>query len=353
MLPGKKPREAGLFENRLTRRTALAGLAAVSVAPAARAQDLTRASIALLRLSSSGPVFIALEKGWFKDAGVDLTIKDFTAATQVPLAIVSGDADFGTTAFTAGFYNLAAKGGLKVIAAQSAERPGFQLNVIAVTKAAWDAGVRSIKDLAGKRVAMTTAGSSMHYSIEMLARKFGVDAKTITMVPLQSLPNMAAAFKGGQVDAASFPITTYRQVEAEAGGHIIAYVGDEEPWQLGAVFTSPKTITERRPLVEKFIAGYRRGTAAYSEAFGKRENGKLVPGPNYDEMIGILSNALKQPPALVAAGLPFVDPEGRLDVGDIYKQVAFWQSSGQVAKDADPKSFIDLSFVQGHFNVPK
>ena len=50
---------------------------------------------------------------------------------------------------------------------------------------------------------------------------------------------------------------------------------------------------------------------------------------------------------------PFIDPEGRLDVGDIYKQVAFWQSTGQVSRDADPKSFIDLSFVQGHFNVPK
>jgi len=342
-----------LLKHRISRRAAVGGLAALSLAPAARAQELTKASIALLKLSSSGPVFIALEKGWFKEAGVDLSLKEFTAAAQVPLAIVSGDADFGTTAFTAGFYNLAAKGGLKVIAAQSAERPGFQLNVIAVTKQAWDAGVRTIKDLAGRRVAMTTAGSSMHYSIEILARKFGVDAKTITMVPLQSLPNMAAAFKGNQVDAASFPITTWRQVEAEAGGHIIAYVGDEEPWQLGAVFTSPKTIAERRPLVEKFITGYRRGAAAYNEAFGKRENGKLVPGPNYDEMIGILSNALKQPPALVAAGLPFIDPEGRLDVGDIYKQVAFWQASGQVSKDADPKSFIDLSFVQGHLNVPK
>ena len=56
--------------------------------------------------------------------------------------------------------------------------------------------------------------------------------------------------------------------------------------------------------------------------------------------------------ALVAAGLPYIDPEGRLDVGDIYKQVAFWQSTGQVSRDANPKSFIDLSFVQGHFNVP-
>ena len=126
----------------------------------------------------------------------------------------------------------------------------------------------------------------------------------------------------------SFPITTWRQVESEAGGHIIAYVGDEAPWQLGAVFTSPKTIAERRPLVEKFLVGYRRGAAAYNLAFGKRENGKLVPGPNYDEMIALLSTALKQPPERVAQGLPFIDPEGRLDVGDIYKQVAFWQASG-------------------------
>ncbi|MFZ5782301.1 MAG: ABC transporter substrate-binding protein [Pseudomonadota bacterium] len=336
----------------MTRRTALGGLALLGIARPLAAQDLTKASIALLRLSSSGPIFIAQEKGWFTEAGLDLTLKDFQAAAQVPLAVVSGDADLGVTAFTAGFFNLAAKGGLKVVAAQSAERPGYQLNVVAVTNAAWDAGVRGMKDLIGKRVAVTTVGSSVHYSLEMIAKKHGVDTKKLTIVPLQTIPNMVAAFKGGQVDAAVFPITTFRQVESEGSGKPIAYVGDEVPWQLGAVFTSPKTIAERRPLVEKFLVGYRRGAAAYHEAFGKRVDGKLVPGPNYDEMIGILSKVLKQPPERVALGLPFIDPEGRLDVGDIYKQVAFWQSTGQVSRDADPKSFIDLSFIQGHFNVP-
>ena len=336
----------------LTRRTALAGLAAGPFVSPLRAQDVAKASIALLRLSSSGPVFIALEKGWFKEAGLDLAIKDFTAAAQPPLAVVSGDADFGTTAFTAGFYNLAAKGGLKVVAAQSAEKPGYPLVAIAVTNAAWDAGVRSVKDFAGRRIAMTTAGSSMHYSIEIVARKHGVDPKTVTMVPLNALPNMAAAFKGGTVDGAIFPVTTWRQVEAEAGGHLIAWVGDEVPWQLGCVFTAPKTVAERRPLVEKFIAGYQRGAAAYNEAFGKRENGKILPGPGYEELLGILAAALKQSPALVAAGLPYIDPQGRLDVGDIHKQVQLWQAQGQVAREADPKTFVDLTFVSGHFNVP-
>ncbi|MFO1087266.1 MAG: ABC transporter substrate-binding protein, partial [Reyranellaceae bacterium] len=186
----------------LTRRATLGGLAALSAASQSRAQDLTKASIALLRLSSSGPIFIAQEKGWFKEAGLDLTLKDFQAAAQVPLAVVSGDADLGVTAFTAGFFNLAAKGGLVVVAAQSAERPGYQLNVIAVTNAAWDAGVRSVKDLAGKRVAVTTVGSSVHYSLEIVAKKHGVDTKALTVVALQTIPNMVAAFKGGQVDAA-------------------------------------------------------------------------------------------------------------------------------------------------------
>jgi NitT/TauT family transport system substrate-binding protein len=341
-----------LLNRPLTRRIALGGLATLPLVRGALAQDLDKASIALLRLSSNGPIFIAQDKGWFKEAGLDLEIKDFLAATQVPLAVVAGDADLGATAFTAGFFNLAAKGGLKVVAAQSAERPGYPLTVIAVTDAAWEAGLRSIKDLAGKRVAITTFGSSLHYSLDIVARKYGVDTKTITMVALQSLPNIAAAFKGGQVDAAIVPVTTYSQMEAAGGGRILAYVGDEVPWQLGAIFTSPKTIADRRPVIEKFLVGYRRGAAAYHEAFGKREKGKLVPGSNYDEMIGLLAKALKQPADRVAAGLPYIDPEARLDVGDIYKQVAFWQASGQVARDANPKSFIDLSFVKGHFNVP-
>ena len=98
------------------------------------------------------------------------------------------------------------------------------------------------------------------------------------MVPLQSLPNIAAAFKGGQVDGAVVPVTTYSQMEAGGGGKILACIGNEVPWQLGGVFASPKTIAERRPVIEKFLVGYRRGAAAYQEAFGKRENGNIDPG---------------------------------------------------------------------------
>ena len=60
----------------------------------------------------------------------------------------------------------------------------------------------------------------------------------------------------------------------------------------------------------------------------------------------------QQPPERVAEGLPFVDAGGRLNVGDIYNQVAFWQTQGRVDKSVDAKAILDLSLVQGHFNLP-
>ena len=57
--------------------------------------------------------------------------------------------------------------------------------------------------------------------------------------------------------------------------------------------------------------------------------------------------------ALVEASTFYVDSQGRLDVGDIHKQVAWYQGLGLVDAPVDPKAFIDLGFVQGHTNIPQ
>src|SRR5258708_33143120 len=77
ILPAKQEREALVFQQGLTRRGALGGAATLAAMRGARAQDLSRASIALLRLSASGPIFIAQAKGWVKEAVLDLALKCF------------------------------------------------------------------------------------------------------------------------------------------------------------------------------------------------------------------------------------------------------------------------------------
>src|SRR5436190_23127970 len=96
-------------------RLALGVVLAMTAMGFARAEDALKAKIGVLRLSSSAPVFIAQDKGYFREAGLDIELKFFDAAQPIAVATTSGDVDFGVTALTAGFYNFAGKGKMKVI----------------------------------------------------------------------------------------------------------------------------------------------------------------------------------------------------------------------------------------------
>ena len=227
-------------------RLALAGLLAMAAAGMARADDALKAKIGVLRLSSSAPVFIAQDKGYFREAGLDIELKFFDAAQPIAVATTSGDIDFGITAFTAGLYNLAGKGTLKVIGGMSREKAGYPLIGYFASNNAYAAGLKTPKDLAGKRIAVTQVGSSFHYSLGLLADKYGFKLADVKVLPLQSLSNAAAALKGETVDAALLPVSTARTLMESGGAKLLGWVGDETPWQLGAVFASPKTLTNKR-----------------------------------------------------------------------------------------------------------
>ena len=212
-------------------RFALAGLLALTTVGAARAEEALKAKIGVLRLSSSAPVFIAQDKGYFRDAGLDVELKFFDAAQPIAVATTSGDVDFGITAFTAGLYNLAGKGTLKVIGGMSREKAGYPLIGYFASNNAYAAGLKTPKDLAGKRVAVTQVGSSFHYSLGLLADKYGFKLADVKIAPLQSLSNAAAALKGETVDAALLPISTARKLVDEGGAKFLGWVGDETPWQ--------------------------------------------------------------------------------------------------------------------------
>src|SRR5438067_12996872 len=174
-------------------RLALAGLLVLAASGIARADDAQKAKIGVLRLSSSAPVFIAQDKGYFREAGLGIELKFFDAAQPIAVATTSGDVDFGVTAFTAGLYNLAGKGTLKVIGGMSREKPGYPLIGYFASNKAYGAGLKTPKDLAGKRVAVTQVGSSFHYSLGLLADRYGFKLSEVKILPLQSLCYVVAA----------------------------------------------------------------------------------------------------------------------------------------------------------------
>src|SRR5271155_2197925 len=245
-------------------RLALAGLLAIAAIGVARADELLKAKVGVLRLSSSAPVFIAQDKGYFRDAGLDVDLKFFDAAQPIAVATASGDVDFGITAFTAGLYNLAGKGALKVIGGMSREKAGYPLIGYFASNNAYAAGLKTPRDLAGKRIAVTQIGSSFHYSLGLLADKYGFKLSDVKVLPMQSLSNAAAALKGETVDAALLPASTARGLIDAGGAKLLGWVGDETPWQLGAVFASPKTLADK-PLVTRLLAVLDRADREYHD----------------------------------------------------------------------------------------
>lgn len=333
---------------------ATVALGAIAVAPlttpAAAAEKVV---ICALTFVSSAPLFIAADKGYYAAEGLDAELKFFRAAQPVAVGIASGDCDFGVTGFTAGFFNLAAKGALKVIGAQSREEPGFDFVGFIASNQAHDAGLKSLKDLPGRSVGMTQVGSTMHYMVGLLRDKYGWKDDAVALKPLQSVPNMIAAIKGGQVDAVPLPAHIVAKMVDAGEAKLVGWVHEETPWQLGGLFTSTRNVEERRPVVEAFVRAYRKAAKDYHDAFNALDaSGQRSFGPAAEALLPILESYTKASPDAIYKGSPFIDPDGRLKVDQLIGQVEWMKREGLVEADVNPMSFIDLSFIDGHYGVP-
>jgi NitT/TauT family transport system substrate-binding protein len=327
-------------------RAALAIVLALGTGVAVRAEEPLKAKIGVLRLSSSAPVFIAEDKGYFRDAGLDVELKFFDAAQPIAVATTSGDVDVGITAFTAGLYNLAGKGTLKVIGGMSREKAGYPLIGYFASNNAYAAGLKSPKDLAGKRVAVTQVGSSFHYSLGLLADKYGFQLSSVKVVPLQSLSNAAAALKGETVDAALLPASTARKLMDDGGAKLLGWVGDETPWQLGAVFASPKTLANKA-LVTKLLAVLDRADREYHDVIlASVKDGKAAINDQTRPLLEIIAKYTNLPVEQVVGNCAYIDPDGKLDVKNVDNQIKWLQGQGFVDKGFDANAIIDKDFVK-------
>jgi NitT/TauT family transport system substrate-binding protein len=327
-------------------RAALVGLLALAAGAVARAEEPLKAKIGVLRLSSSAPVFIAQDKGYFREAGLDVELKFFDAAQPIAVATTSGDIDFGITAFTAGLYNLAGKGTLEVIGGMSREKAGYPLIGYFASNNAYAAGLKTPKDLAGKRIAVTQVGSSFHYSLGLLADKYGFKLADVKIVPLQSLSNAAAALKGETVDAALLPVSTARKLMDDGGAKLLGWVGDETPWQLGAVFASPKTLANKA-LVTKLLGVLERADREYHEVIlSSVKDGNAAVNEKTKPLLEIIAKYTNLPVEQVVGNCAYIDPDGKLDVKNVDNQIKWLQDQGFVDKGFGADAIIDKAYVK-------
>lgn len=328
------------------RRKALALMGGTVVASGLAAPALAmnkKIKVGALRFASHAGNFVAFERGYFAEAGLDVEFEFFQAAQPMAVAIASGDVDYAVTAMSGGLISLADKGAIKVIGGALSEEDGIDGQKFLASDAAFQAGVRTPKDLAGKKFAVTQAGSSFHYMGSKMAQAEGID---ISFTPLQKVGAIIGAMKSGQVDGWSIVPHVAKPLAGSGAVHIIGNVSDYIPdYQVTTVFTSAKNASDERGLTENFLSGFSRGVDDYTAAM-------IDQTADQDAMVDLIHKYVytdrpreKAAPSIIN-GTMRLNAGAAMNLASLQDQLSWFQSEGLVDADISIDQVVDQSYVE-------
>ena len=249
-----------------TRRRMLAGSAAAAATLAlpalVRAQSGPKIRIGYWPVAAGLPFFAAVEKGYFKEAGLDVEAQKYAGAQQVMEAMLAGRCDGsanGTGSGNLGVGEIASPGLFKIIATNPSNAK-YVLDQFLVPK---DSPVKTLADLKGKRVASGPGIQNKTLAITVLERA-GAAGTTVTELPIGQ---HVAALAAGQVDAVYTlePTGTVGRLNGTTrvleAGVIAKYIlGDAlAPWHGGSAALTTEFIKKHPAETKKYIAAYAKG----------------------------------------------------------------------------------------------
>jgi NitT/TauT family transport system substrate-binding protein len=183
----------------LHRRILVAALIAGVMAPLpAWAEDIL---VTQYKADPSGaPYGVAIEKGFFKKAGVDITgvISGEGGGTSVR-AVIASDLGYGETSPAGIISAILAGQDIKIVDIGSRSLAD---NVIIVMP---NSPIKSMADMKGKKFAISNPKSLGEMTAVIAAEKVGLDPKDIQRVALGNLSGALTALENGVVDATSIP----------------------------------------------------------------------------------------------------------------------------------------------------
>ncbi|KOQ20881.1 ABC transporter substrate-binding protein [Achromobacter xylosoxidans] len=204
--------------------------------------------------------YVALKKGYFGEAGLEVEYLNSQSGPRTNQLLAAGQIAFGATAATAApALTLAGKPATLVF---GFDRKLTYANVI-VRREDFDSGkIKSLKDLADKRVGATQPQSSTWLMALYLMQKAGV-ADKVDIRPLGDLATMLGALKTGSVAASMATMSMMEQARQEGWGVPIFDATTEASWNefMGgdvpgiAALTLQDTIQNRPETVQAFVTG--------------------------------------------------------------------------------------------------
>lgn len=249
----------------LSRRAALAALAGsfagLAIAPA-RAADQLRVGKAVPENIGFIPLDVGMKYGLFQREGLEIEEIAFTGGAKLAQAVAAGSIDIALSGGPDMAY--AAKGAPQIAIATITASPAFM--GISVGK---DSTARTIDDLRGKRIGITSNGSLTFWLAEELNRVKGWTSEQDRAVPIAigGSPTTAfAALRAGQIDASIGSVEAGYQLEEQQQGRLLLNISEYVArLELFVTYASTAIIQQSPDTVRRFLKGW-YATVAFMKA---------------------------------------------------------------------------------------
>ena len=324
-------------------RAVLAGIVAANIAGAARAAD--KVAVGTGGSASDAPFYIAYERGFFKDEGLDVDLIVLDSGAKVIAPLGTGELDVGSGALSVGFWNALLRGiKFRIVADRGHAEPGYLYQTVFMRKDLIDSGeFKSLKDLKGKRLGFAAQGVTSLSLLNEAARFAGIKFEDIVPVYL-SFPQQIAALQNKALDG-SLLIEPQATVAVNAG-YGVRFMDTNEfyPYQqISVIFYSDKFATQRKDVADRFMRAWLRGVRSYNDAI----KGGKIAGTGADEVVRTMAKSFSMSPTLVREMYSqAVHVDGTVNVAGIQKDLDFFRQQGWVTGQVKANDVIDMSFAE-------
>ena len=203
------------------------------------------------------PQYVAIEEGYFKDEGLDLTLVTGFGADKTMTAVISGEADIGFMGAEASVYAYQ-EGATDAVVnfAQLTQRAG---NFLVAREEMPDFKWEDLKD---KKVLGGRKGGMPEMVFEYILRKNGLDPqKDLTIDQSIDFGYTAAAFTGDT--SADFTVEfepSATALEKEGAGYVVASLGVDSGYVPYTSYSAKTSYMDKNPeIIQKFTNALQKG----------------------------------------------------------------------------------------------
>ena len=291
-------------------RALLAALLVGALPSFATAAELLRVGKSVPEAFSFVPLDVGMRVGLFRKYGVEIEASALAGGAKLQQALAADSLDIGLGSGPE--MSAIQKGSpVKAVAAMAGAPRLLALLVRP------DGPVKSVADLKGRKVAVTTVNSLTAWLVSELSRQQGWGPNGIDVVPLGATPGQFAALKTHQIDGLVADIATLLQAEANGNGKVLLRFGDlVKDFHIHVIFATDKLMAQRPDAVRAFLEAWFE-TIAFMRADKARtvEIAKDIIGVDpaiaartYDELMPMFSADGKfNPKALAVLSRSYVD----------------------------------------------